>query len=77
MEHLHRLWLIALLRRQEEIELIAAGLLVRDLTRTFQILGAGMCHGCGGEFRHLLGQQGHKLITGLGGLQDPCRRLAR
>jgi hypothetical protein len=62
MEHLHRLWLIALLGRQEEVELIAAGLLVRDLTRTFKILGAGMCRGCGGEFRHLLGQQGDKLI---------------
>jgi hypothetical protein len=36
-----------------------------------------MRHGCGGELRHLLGQQGHQLIAGLGGLQDPCRRLAR
>jgi hypothetical protein len=76
MEHLHRLCPIALLRSQEEIELIAASLLVHDLPRTFEILRAGVCHGCGGEFRHLPGQQGHKLITGLCGLQDPRRRLA-
>ena len=56
MEYLHRLWLIALLRCQEEVELIAAGLLVRDLPRTFKILGAGVCHGRGSKFRHLLGQ---------------------
>jgi len=77
MEHLHRLCLIALLRCQEDAELIAAGLLVRDMPRTFEILGAGVCHGCGSKFRHLFGQQGHELITGLRGLQVPCRRLAR
>ena len=71
MEHLHRLRLIALLRCQEDAELIAAGLLVRDLPRTFEILGAGVCYGCGSKFRNLFGQQSHKLIAGLCCLQAP------